>query len=85
MFFYSFIKVLYVVLIIYILKSNAERKISKYNVVVVVFDDLRPAIGKYGDRLAQTPHIDAFMNCSYYFSRAYSQVKFKLLFSNKRF
>ncbi|KAM7357768.1 iduronate 2-sulfatase isoform 2-T3 [Cochliomyia hominivorax] len=52
---------------------KAARNISKYNVVVVVFDDLRPSIGAYGDKLAQTPNIDAFMNGSYYFTRAYSQ------------
>ncbi|XP_037940632.1 iduronate 2-sulfatase-like [Teleopsis dalmanni] len=46
---------------------------SRYNVVLVIFDDMRPVIGGYGDRLAYTPHLDAFMNESYYFTRAYSQ------------
>lgn len=53
---------------------QAARNNSKYNVVVVVFDDLRPTIGAYGDILAQTPHLDAFINGSHYFTRAYSQV-----------
>ncbi|XP_037819307.1 iduronate 2-sulfatase [Lucilia sericata] len=73
MFFSSICKILFVFSIISILKSEAERRNPKYNVVVVVFDDLRPAIGAYGDRLAHTPHIDAFINGSYYFTRAYSQ------------
>lgn len=47
---------------------------SNYNVVLIVFDDLRPTIGAYGDRLARTPHMDAFINKSHFFTRAYSQV-----------
>lgn len=58
------------------MKSQADRNNSKCNVVVVVFDDLRPTVGAYGDRLAKTPHIDAFMNGSHFFTRAYSQVNY---------
>ncbi|XP_058975521.1 iduronate 2-sulfatase [Musca domestica] len=46
---------------------------TRYNVVMVIFDDLRPALGAYGDRLAQTPNLDKFLNGSFYFTRAYSQ------------
>lgn len=46
----------------------------RYNVVLVILDDMRPAISGYGDRLAQTPNIDLFMQESFYFTRAYSQV-----------
>lgn len=70
----EFIKVLLVLCIFSILSANAVRNQSKYNVVVVIFDDLRPTIGAYGDSLAKTPHLDAFINGSHYFTRAYSQV-----------
>ena len=68
-------KILIIVLFIYLWPNiaNASNN-SKYNVVLIVFDDLRPTIGAYGDRLAQTPHLDAFINRSFYFTRAYSQV-----------
>ncbi|KAH8397363.1 hypothetical protein KR222_000117, partial [Zaprionus bogoriensis] len=46
---------------------------TRYNVVMVIFDDLRPALGVYGDRLARTPHLDAFAQGSSVFTRAYSQ------------
>lgn len=48
---------------------------SRYNVVLVIFDDLRPALGAYGDSLARTPHLDAFAQGSTIFTRAYSQVR----------
>ena len=47
---------------------------ARYNVVMVIFDDLRPALGVYGDSLARTPHLDAFAQGSSVFTRAYSQV-----------
>ncbi|XP_067642446.1 iduronate 2-sulfatase [Eurosta solidaginis] len=46
---------------------------SRRNVVLIIFDDLRPVLGGYGDSLAQTPHLDAFIKESYYFTNAYSQ------------
>ncbi|XP_017864354.1 PREDICTED: iduronate 2-sulfatase [Drosophila arizonae] len=46
---------------------------ARYNVVMVIFDDLRPALGVYGDSLARTPHLDAFAQGSNVFSHAYSQ------------
>ncbi|XP_073842292.1 iduronate 2-sulfatase [Musca autumnalis] len=45
----------------------------RYNVLMVIFDDLRPVLGGYGDRLAQTPNLDRFVNGSFYFTQAYSQ------------
>lgn len=44
------------------------------NVVLILADDLRPTIGKYGDQLAITPNLDRFIERSSYFTRAYSQV-----------
>lgn len=48
--------------------------VAPYNVVLVIFDDLRPVLGAYGDALARTPHLDAFAQGSTIFTRAYSQV-----------
>lgn len=50
---------------------------EKLNVVFIIFDDLRPAIGAYGDHLAITPNLDKFAATSYVFTRAYSQVSMK--------
>jgi len=44
------------------------------NVVMVIFDDLRPVIGAYGDTLASTPYLDNFARGSHIFTRVYSQV-----------
>lgn len=57
----------------FILAGTCVIGASKYNVILVVFDDLRPVISGYGDVLAKTPNIDNFMRNSFYFSRAYSQ------------
>ncbi|XP_017058050.1 iduronate 2-sulfatase [Drosophila ficusphila] len=43
------------------------------NVVMVIFDDLRPVLGSYGDPLASTPYLDTFARGSHVFTRAYSQ------------
>ncbi|MEY4005156.1 MAG: hypothetical protein RLZZ221_1252, partial [Verrucomicrobiota bacterium] len=31
---------------------------ARPNVLLILVDDLKPAIGSYGDRLAKTPNID---------------------------
>lgn len=55
------------------LRSESVLAIAPYNVVMVIFDDLRPALSVYGDNLAHTPNIDAFAQGSTIFTRAYSQ------------
>ncbi|ALC42303.1 CG12014, partial [Drosophila busckii] len=52
---------------------QALRISSAYNVVLVIFDDLRPTLGAYGDSLARTPNLDAFAEGSSIFTHAYSQ------------
>lgn len=54
--------------------SGAASTTARHNVVMIIFDDLRPALGVYGDSLARTPHLDAFAQGSNVFSHAYSQV-----------
>ncbi|XP_026847564.1 iduronate 2-sulfatase [Drosophila persimilis] len=46
---------------------------ARHDVVMVIFDDLRPVLGAYGDPLASTPHLDAFAQGGHVFTRAYSQ------------
>lgn len=43
------------------------------NVLFIAVDDLRPALGCYGDSIAQTPHIDALAREATLFRRAYCQ------------
>ena len=40
-------------------------KNSKPNILLIIVDDLRPALGAYGDPLAITPHIDKLSAISY--------------------
>lgn len=58
----------------FLLVVDAGKNGAHRNVVLIIFDDLRPALGGYGDHLAQTPHLDAFIKESHRFTRAYSQV-----------
>ena len=44
------------------------------NVLLILVDDLRPAIGAYGDALAVTPHIDRLAEAGVVFHRAYTNV-----------
>jgi iduronate 2-sulfatase len=49
--------------------GNSDRP----NVLLICIDDLRPALGCYGDPLARTPHIDRLAKSSRVFHRAYVQ------------
>ncbi|XP_037073754.1 iduronate 2-sulfatase-like [Pollicipes pollicipes] len=46
---------------------------GRLNVLLVLVDDLRPALGCYGDPLAVTPNLDRLAVQSTLFSRAYAQ------------
>jgi hypothetical protein len=48
---------------------------AKYNIMFIIVDDLRPALGCYGDTMAHTPNIDALAKSSIYFNNAYVQVR----------
>ncbi len=47
---------------------------QKPNVLFIGVDDLRPALGCYGDKLAITPHLDALARRGTVFTNAYCQV-----------
>ncbi|WP_129715160.1 sulfatase [Pedobacter sp. SYP-B3415] len=46
---------------------------QKKNVLFIVVDDLRPALGCYGDSAASTPHIDQLASRGTIFTQAYCQ------------
>lgn len=57
------------------------------NILLVIIDDLKPALNCYGDKIAYTPNIDYIAKKSFVFSNAFAQVKMFLsinicLFSN---
>ena len=64
------------------------------NVILIVVDDLRPALGAYGDQLAITPNMDKLASvsikvCKIFFQshfvaiRAFSNFKTLMTFCNK--
>jgi len=55
------------------LTANAATP-ARPNVLFIAVDDLRPALGAYGDPQAKTPHIDRLATQSVVFTRAYCQV-----------
>lgn len=50
---------------------QAKGQDQKKNILLIVFDDLRPLIGSYGESEPKTPNIDALANEAALFSRAY--------------
>lgn len=51
--------------------TNSSRESP--NVLFIAIDDLRPALGCYGDPLAKSPNIDQFAKTARRFNRAYVQ------------
>ena len=49
-------------------------KDDRPNILFIAIDDLRPAMGSYGDPVAVTPHMDKLAQRSLQFNRAYCQV-----------
>jgi iduronate 2-sulfatase len=46
---------------------------QKLNLLLIAFDDLRPELGCYGNKLIDTPHFDALAKTGVRFDRAYCQ------------
>jgi iduronate 2-sulfatase len=59
-------------LIAFAILSPPLTSAAKPNVLLILVDDLKPALGCYGDQSAVTPHIDAFARTGLRFDRAYS-------------
>lgn len=53
--------------------SLAKPAPERPNILFIAIDDLRPALGCYGDTLAKSPHIDQFALSARRFDRAYTQ------------
>ncbi len=47
---------------------------NRYNVLFIAIDDLRPELGCYGVRAAQSPHLDRLASQGVIFNRHYTQV-----------
>ena len=47
---------------------------DQLNVLFIVIDDLRPALGCYGNKFMVTPNIDNLASHSVLFENAYAQV-----------
>lgn len=59
-----------IAVIISLLLSRTE---TRPNVVLIIVDDLKPALGCYGDKRAVTPNIDALASRGVIFDQAYCQ------------
>jgi iduronate 2-sulfatase len=53
--------------------SQAKTKKPKYNVLMIISDDLRPELGAYGNKIIQTPNVDRIARRAIRFDRAYAQ------------
>ena len=60
---------------IFLLVTRVSSK--KNNLLIFIVDDLRPALGCYGDQNAYTPNIDKFVEKSILFKNAFAQVQSK--------
>ncbi|HKC63783.1 MAG TPA: sulfatase-like hydrolase/transferase, partial [Pyrinomonadaceae bacterium] len=53
-------------------KASAKEK-TKYNVLFIISDDLRPELGSYGNAIIKTPNIDRLASRGTRFDHAYAQ------------
>lgn len=58
-------------------RNCAHSSSAQKNVLLILVDDLRPALGCYNDDIAVTPNIDRLAEKSLLFRRTYAQVKLK--------
>ncbi|PKB42186.1 arylsulfatase A-like enzyme [Cellulophaga sp. RHA19] len=54
-------------------KENKKQVKQKPNILFIAIDDLRPELGTYGSKIAQSPNIDALANTGLQFNNAYCQ------------
>src|SRR5215471_2246818 len=61
-------------LIVFLLAGQSRAADSpRVNVLLIAFDDLRPELGCYGNKLIDTPNFDALAKSGVRFERAYCQ------------
>lgn len=65
------LKIPFCVLLLTVLLDQACAESVRPNVLMVFVDDLRPALGCYGDPLVKSPNIDRFASTARQFNRAY--------------
>ena len=53
--------------------AGAQESPRRFNVLFIAIDDLRPALGCYGDKTSITPNIDRLASRGTVFNRAYCQ------------
>ncbi|GAI39768.1 unnamed protein product, partial [marine sediment metagenome] len=73
---YKFLLFLFIASFCVILIANRDNDTNKdigTNILFIAVDDLRPALGCFGDSLAITPNIDCLSKQGVIFSRAYVQ------------
>ena len=54
-------------------QKPSTKGLKKYNVLMIIADDLRPELGSYGNKIIKTPNIDRIANGATRFDRAYAQ------------
>lgn len=62
------------------LGAPAPAQARRNNILFIIVDNYRPAMGAYGDKEAVTPRMDALAKTSTLFSRAFCQVRKCLIF-----
>jgi iduronate 2-sulfatase len=58
-------------LVLFILGTLSVSAVSRPNILLILVDDLKPALGCYGDTAAKTPHMDALAKRGMRFDLAY--------------
>lgn len=63
-----------ILLIYFMARTSTEPRKQQMNVLFIVSDDLRPALGSYGYEIVQTPNLDKLAERSVRFTTAASQM-----------